>query len=416
MMRILMFGWEYPPHITGGLGTACYWLANALTEKGIKIDFLTPHQDDVKNPVGGCSDAKQAASLKNEMENLGEALSKFLHKISIPSFLSPYPGNPVSSQPEKQSEHAIDDALRKELARFDKATVKALKGRNYDLIHAHDWPTYGVALMMRSASNKPLILHVHSTEIDRNGESGNQFIFKLEKKGFKKADKIIAVSHYTKNVLVSHYEVNPEKIEVVYHGVPPGFDHPETTDNLPGFREKVITFCGRITRQKGPSHFIHAASKLAERSDQIRFIMAGDGDLRDEMIELTAGLGISKRFHFPGFLNKEELKRLWKISDVLVMPSVSEPFGLTGIEAMSADLPVIVSRQSGLPELFPHILQVDYWETDALADLIFDVITNTKLTLRQKQENRNRLAGLSWTTAAGQVADLYTTLSPNSIK
>ena len=416
MTRVLMFGWEYPPFISGGLGTACYWLVNALTEKGIKIDFLTPHQRNDKSLCAEAPEYNPTTTIKTEMEHLSKALGNLLRKISIPSNLTPYPSAAISSDTEKQEKEELEKVLEEALNKFNKAASDALKGSKFDLIHAHDWPTYQAALNMHEASDKPLILHVHSTEIDRNGESGNEFIFKLEEEGFKEADKIIAVSNYSKNVLVDHYQVNPKKIEVVYHGVPPGYDGGEIAGNIPRFKEKVVTFCGRITHQKGPTHFINAASKLSARSNQIRFIMAGDGDLRNNMIELTAGLGLSRRFHFPGFLTGRELKLLWQISDVLVMPSVSEPFGLIGVEAMSADIPVIVSKQSGLAELLPNMLQVDYWETDDLADLIFQAITNPQLILKQKQENRMRLAGLSWSSAADQVIDLYHSVIPNGVK
>lgn len=416
MTRVLMFGWEYPPFIAGGLGTACYWLMNALTEKGIKIDFLTPHQGNGQSLCEEVPEYYQTTTIKSEMEHLGQVLGKLLRKISIPSSLTPYPTATISSDTEEHEREDLEKVLEEALNKFNKAASDALKGSKFDLIHAHDWPTYQAALDMQATSNKPLILHVHSTEIDRNGDSGSEFIFKLEEEGFKEADKIIAVSNYSKNMLVDHYQVDPKKIEVVYHGVPPGFDDGKTEGNIPQFREKVVTFCGRITRQKGPTHFINAASKLSVRSNQIRFVMAGDGDLRNNMIELTAGLGLSRRFHFPGFLTNRELKKLWQISDVLVMPSVSEPFGLIGVEAMSANIPVIVSKQSGLAELLPNMLQVDYWETDDLADLIFQAITNPQLVLKQKQENQTRLAGLSWSSAAEQVIDLYHSVIPNGIK
>ena len=395
MMRILMFGWEYPPHITGGLGTASYWLANALTAEGVKIDFVVPESGDMVNEWPHHHGSVAAKHIKVEGENLVSALNKLLRRISIPSKLSPY-GSKILAEHAESPEGQLGEQLRKELARFNKAAAEALKEAKYDLIHAHDWPTFEAAMLMQSVSNKPLILHVHSTEIDRNGEHGNEFVFKLEKEGFDKADKIITVSQYTKNVLTNHYDVNDKKIEVVYHGVPEGFDNRKTENPLPEFGEKVVTFCGRITHQKGPSYFVNAASKLSERTDQIRFVMAGDGDLKEKMIELTAELGISKHFHFSGFLTKEELNRLWQITDVLVMPSVSEPFGLTGVEAMSADLPIIISRQSGLIELFPHVLQIDYWETDALANMIFKLINDPETVLRQKKENRRQLDKLSW--------------------
>ena len=416
MMRILMFGWEYPPHITGGLGTACYWLANSLTEKGVQINFLAPGSNDIENQAPDAGKSDPARSIEAGVEKLSIVLSKLLHKITIPSGLSPYGGKPLALQGEKETEQTLENLLKKELVYFNKSAAQALEGIQYDLIHAHDWPTFGAAILMHKMSDKPLILHVHSTEIDRNGDHRNEFIFRQEKQGFTKANKIIAVSHYTKKTLIDHYGVSAEKIEVVYHGVPPGFNNHKTAVELPRFREKIVTFCGRITHQKGPSYFINATNKLAEKSDQIRFIMAGDGDLREKMIELTAEMGISKRFHFPGFLTNEEVKNLWQISDALVMPSVSEPFGLTAVEAMSANLPVIVSRQSGLAELFPDLLQVNYWETEAMAELIFRLINDPQMTLLQKQENQRRLSKLSWTTAADQVIDLYHSVNSAAVK
>lgn len=415
-MTILMFGWEYPPHISGGLGTACYNLVNALAEKGVRVNFITPGPDESAGQVPGAGMHGHTKPIKVGNEQLVNVLSQLLRKITIPSELSPYGNKSISDEEERREERQkeLDLAyqLEKELANFNASAAKALKGIEYDVIHAHDWPTYEAAMLMRNVSNKPVVLHVHSTEVDRNGDNGNEFIFELEKDGFLKADKIITVSQYTKNVLTDHYKVDSGKIEVVYHGVPQGFDNQITTDNLPRFKEKVVTFCGRITHQKGPIHFVNAAAKLTEMSDRIRFVMAGDGDLRHEMIELTAELGISRRFHFPGFLTREQVRYLWQISDVLVMPSVSEPFGLTGIEAMSAGVPVIVSSQSGLIELFPHVSQVDYWETDDLARLIFKLINDPQMTKQQKQENGRQLSKLSWEAAASQIVDLYHSVNP----
>ena len=408
MMSILMFGWEYPPNLTGGLGTACYGLANALTESGIEINFLTPRSYDESGDHS--SGQNILRKVKNSKENLTATLNKLHHLLSIPSKLSPYTSS--SHLLSFEQKKVVNSQLQKELDHFTALSLEAINGLDYDLIHAHDWPTYGAALQVQKAYNKPLVLHVHSTEIDRRGDGMNRLIFELEKKGFTTADSIIAVSNYTKSILVHKYEINPEKIEVIYHGVPAGFKRYQKVTGMPDFKEKIITFCGRITWQKGPSYFVNAAAKLAEKSDQIRFIMAGDGDLREEMITLTADLGLSRRFHFPGFLTHEELKGLWQISDLLVMPSVSEPFGLTALEAMTAGVPVIVSKQSGITELFPHILQVDYWETHALADLIHQLINDPPMISQQKEKNQAQLEKLSWSASARQIIDLYHSLKP----
>ncbi|MDN5217228.1 glycosyltransferase family 4 protein [Fulvivirgaceae bacterium BMA12] len=408
MIKILMFGWEYPPNITGGLGTTCYELTKALTGKGVGINFVMPQSIEGNGlHASGQSIIKIAQKSK---ENLLHTLSDLHHLLSIPSKLSPYALQPDLSTVEQ--EQALNNQLQSELDHFTTSSSSAIKGLDYDLIHAHDWPTYGAALQAQKVSHKPLILHVHSTEADRRGNHMNRLIFELEKAGFTMADNIITVSNYTKNTLIDHYQVDPEKIEVIYHGVPSGFDNSERTANLPEFNEKIITFCGRITWQKGPSYFVNAAFKLAEENDQIRFIMAGDGDLREEMIELTADLGLSRRFHFPGFLTREEVKRLWQISDLLVMPSVSEPFGLTALEAMAAGVPVIISRQSGISELFPHILKADYWETHTLATLIHQLINDPQMIAQQKEKNQTQLARLSWTTSAEQIIKLYHSLKP----
>lgn len=403
-----MFGWEYPPNITGGLGTACYELTKALTGQGIGVNFVMPQSVDGNGLHA--SDQNIIKTAKKGKENLLHALSKLHYLPSIPSKLSPYAPQP--DLPTSEQEQALNDQLQNELDQFTTLSLGAIKGLDYDLIHAHDWPTYSAALQAQKVSHKPLVLHVHSTEVDRRGSHMNRLIFELEKTGFAMADSIIAVSNYTKNILVKHYEVDPEKIEVIYHGVPSGFDDCEKAHDLPEFHEKIITFCGRITWQKGPSYFVNAAFKLAEENDQTRFIMAGDGDLRKEMIELTADLGLSRRFHFPGFLTREEVKSLWQISDLLVMPSVSEPFGLTALEAMASNIPVIISRQSGISELFPHISKADYWETHTLATLMHQLINDPQMIAQQKEKNQAQLAKLSWSTSAEQIIKLYHSLKP----
>ncbi|MFZ4576251.1 MAG: glycosyltransferase family 4 protein, partial [Phycisphaerales bacterium] len=276
----------------------------------------------------------------------------------------------------------------------------------FDVIHAHDWLTYPAGLAMRAVSGRPLVVHVHSTEFDRSGANVNQRVFDIERAGMQGADRIIAVSQFTKNICVRRYGVAPAKVDVVYNGVeresqqPPGDARIESTD-------KIVLFLGRITMQKGPEYFIAAAKRVLEKMDDVKFVLAGSGDMALRMIELAASMGIGHKVLFTGFLRGRDVERIFRMADCYVMPSVSEPFGISALEAISHDVPVILSKTSGASEVLTHVLKVDFWDTDEMANKILAVLRHPPLSKTLKEHGAFELHRLTWEVAAERCVASY---------
>jgi len=289
------------------------------------------------------------------------------------------------------------------------AEVIATK-QSFDIIHAHDWLTYPAGITAKKASGKPLVIHVHATEFDRSGENINQYVFEIEKMGMEVADKIIAVSNYTRNIIIERYGIDPEKVFTVHNAV----DFQDTSEEKGEFKkavnEKIVTFLGRITFQKGPDYFVEAAAKIIEKNKNVRFVMAGRGDMMNKMIRRVAKLGISNKFHFAGFLQGDDVNRMFAMSDVYVMPSVSEPFGISPLEAMSSNVPVIISKQSGVAEILTHALKVDFWDIDAIGDSIYGLLCYEGLSKMFAKYGRDEVYNLKWENAAHKVKTIYETL------
>jgi glycosyltransferase involved in cell wall biosynthesis len=294
--------------------------------------------------------------------------------------------------------------LTEEVQKYaDVAKVIAAEN-NFDVIHAHDWMTFPAGIAAREVSGKPLVVHVHATEMDRSGIAFG-YIYEIERKGMEEADCIVAVSQWTKEILIRHYGIAGEKIRVVHNGIAPS----EKTDVVagPAMGSHVITFVGRVTRQKGPRYFVEAARKVAERFPGAHFVVAGSGDLLPQTIDRVAELKLSKQFHFTGFLTPDWIARIWSISNVYVMPSVSEPFGITPLEAVGAGVPVIVSNQSGVSEVLPDALKVNFWDTDALAEAICSVLHYRSLSAMMKQRGERELQQLTWRDVAKKLNRIY---------
>jgi glycosyltransferase involved in cell wall biosynthesis len=280
----------------------------------------------------------------------------------------------------------------------------------HDVIHAHDWMTFAAGIGARRVSGKPLIIHVHATEFDRSGNLSGP-VFDWEKRGMRESDRIIAVSQWTKDILVSKYGVSPEKVEVVHNGIIASDE--AVQDVAPPVGSHVVTFLGRVTHQKGPRYFVEAARKVAAEFPDAHFIVAGSGDLLPQTIERVAQLRLSHKFHFTGFLNKEWINRIWAMSNVYVMPSVSEPFGITPLEAIQAGVPVILSNQSGVAEVMPHALKVNFWDTEALAESICSVLKYKSLSGMLKTRGEKEIKELSWSKAAVKLKHVYEELTPS---
>jgi glycosyltransferase involved in cell wall biosynthesis len=295
--------------------------------------------------------------------------------------------------------------LVEEITRYGRVAEAIAQHESFDVIHAHDWMTVFAGVRASQVSGKPYIYHVHALEYDRSGENMNRDIFDIEHYGLKSADHIIAVSHYTKKMIVARYGIPPGKITVVYNGVDsyPKRQYKQEKKH-PG---KVVLFLGRITFQKGPDYFVEAAAKVLEKKSDITFVMAGSGDMLPRMIERVAELGIGKHFHFTGFLHGADVERIYGASDLYVMPSVSEPFGISPLEAAAYEVPVIISKQSGVSEVMNHVLKVDFWDVRELANKILAALTYRALPRQLSEEGIKDLKNLTWGKAARKTLSVY---------
>ena len=374
-MKVLMFGWEFPPHISGGLGTACDGLTKGLAKHQVEILFVMPtasgDEDQSAVRIIHASDVA-AFETREDARNLLEKV-QFLQ---VTSNLIPYLGpdeftEQVNLEREKEwNEFRISfgqkykfsgtygSNLMEEVMRYALVASSIAKQYDFDVIHAHDWLTNMAGIAAKRVSGKPLVIHVHATEFDRTGEHVNEQVYELEKRGMEEADRIIAVSDLTRNTIINKYHINPQKVVTVHNAV--DFSTVEDREISRGVPEKIVTFLGRITYQKGPEYFIEAAYKVLQKTQNVRFVMAGSGDMFNRSIRRVAKLGISSHFHFTGFLRGEDVKNMFAYSDVYVMPSVSEPFGISPLEAMRAGVPAIISKQSGVAEVLHHAIKVDF--------------------------------------------------------
>ncbi|MDA3865207.1 MAG: glycosyltransferase family 4 protein [Salinivirgaceae bacterium] len=421
-MRVLMFGWEFPPHISGGLGTACYGLTKGLAHHGVDIDFVVPKAyGDEDRSIGRFHSAGDV-----DFDIREKTMKEYWDRIKyleVGSNLIPY----VSPEEFQRliSEDIMSDVehheaifsqrfsftgkygkdLMQEVSRYALIATVLAEKLDFDVIHAHDWLTYPAGIAASKVSGKPLVVHIHATEFDRSGQHVNQNVYEIERKGMSIADKVISVSNLTKRTVNERYGIPLEKITTVYNAVEPnkidGMNEPR------GVRQKVITFLGRITYQKGPDYFIEAANKVLQKDREIRFVMAGSGDMLNRMIRRVAELGISDRFHFTGFLKGDEVSRMFSASDLYVMPSVSEPFGISPLEAMRSNVPVIISKQSGVSEILEHAIKVDFWDIDAMADAMYALVNYNGISRMFSRYGKTEVDNLKWDNAAAKVLNVY---------
>ncbi len=471
-MRVFMLGWEFPPFISGGLGTACYGLTRGLDRLGVEVQFVLPrpvargestHVKILSPSSPQVREALQtAAAAAVAGRSAVRASETFRHTLfhEIESSLQPYsrpsrmlaPGETVELSREVLREGAEVssaewNALRRanrpaqaqdvlaapasiavdasgpgadysgdlfsEIERYAALATAVARGQDFDVIHAHDWMTFQAGIVVARVTGKPLIVHVHSTEFDRSGMHVNQRIYDIERAGVHAAARVIAVSHLTRNVLVKRYGVDPRKIDVVYNAVDEdGRD--EDAFELPPIErdEKIVLYLGRITMQKGPEYFLHAARRVIEVMDNVRFVMAGGGDMTRRMIELAAELGIAHKVLFTGFLRGNDVKRVYRMADLYIMPSVSEPFGITPLEALANDVPVIISKQSGVAEVLTHALKVDFWDIDEMANKIVAVLRHPPLHMTLRDHGSIEVRRFSWKHAAANCLAVYRKAAP----
>lgn len=433
-----MFGWEFPPHISGGLGTACHGLTKSLTRAGTEILFVVPkaYGDEELNLINA-SEILINESTKTVLTNSTNTLKQTgMEVIAIPSGIKPYTygeahemysieewsyevpienvttlSEPVIKARKYKFSGTYGPQLLDEVKSYAKVAGALAMHNTFDVIHAHDWLTYQAGIAAKEITGKPLVVHVHATEFDRTAKIDPR-IYAIEKEGLEKADHIVAVSNWTKKILLARYNVSESKISVVHNGIvgkPPSAFPKALRSN-----SQVVTFLGRITYQKGPQYFIEAAKKVLMRLPDVHFIMVGSGDLLPAMMEQVARHRLSTRFHFTGFMKGQQIDQIWLVSDLYVMPSVSEPFGIAPLEAIQSGVPVIISKQSGVAEVMPHAIKVDFWDVDSLANAMYCVLSHQSLAKTLKKKSKQALKRLTWDKAAKKINNIYYELSPTT--
>lgn len=431
-LKVLMLGWEFPPYISGGLGTTCYGLTKGMSELGTEIVLVLPRP---VNP--GASSHVRLVGLEGGAESL---LSSSHVKIrSVDVALYPYTSGEARAVPVGEIGTVVESQFQAgsgveaqpllagglgagpgggggepvlytrdmytEVRRYMNFVKLVAKEERFDVIHAHDWMTYPAGVMASKVSGKPLVVHVHSTEFDRSGENVNQWIYDIERWGMSQAQRVITVSGYTRQMCLHRYGVVPDKVHVVYNAMADEYE--PAHHFFPTKDEKVVLFLGRITMQKGPEYFISAAKKVLSKMDNVKFIMAGSGDMMYRMIEMAAGLGIGHKVLFSGFLKGQEIGKAFRMADLYVMPSVSEPFGIAPLEALAYEVPVIISKQSGVSEVLSHVLKVDFWDINELANKIIAVLKYPPLHQTLKQNGTCEARKLRWIDSARKCMDIY---------
>jgi len=405
-IKTLMLGWEFPPYISGGLGTACYGLTKAMGRLGMEVTFLLPRMGPVR--------------LAGNPEMVLESGFPHIRLRAVPSSLLPYGrfGNPHSAQAGVPAETRRLEELAggpapygpnicEEVHRYALRVMKIAETEEFNVIHAHDWMTFPAGVALAAQSGKPLVVQIHSTEFDRSGEHVNQYVYDIERHGMHAAAKVITVSHYTRNIVVNRYAVPPEKVEVVYNGIDfcGGNAAPPPASSARG--DKVVLFLGRITMQKGPEYFLYAAKRVLEKERNVKFVMAGDGDRLYGTIDLAAWLGIGHKVFFTRFLRGADVDRAYRMADLYVMPSVSEPFGIAPLEALRHNVPVLISKSSGIAETFQNALKVDFWDINEMANKIVAVLRHPPLQETLRTNGRKEALRFRWEDSAARVSEVY---------
>ena len=413
-MRILMLGWEFPPFITGGLGTACYGLTQAMERLNTDILFLLPISTDGCAPSSERADAGGTAV--SGSENAEAARHLMLQRVpsDVPD---PYYGGTAHQSKYAREYRSLrllgtgavggyDGDLVARVWDYASRCASLVQDESFDVIHAHDWVTFPAGIVIAAQSGKPLIVHVHATEFDRSGRSPNPAVFEIERQGIQAAAAVIAVSQLTKRIVVQRYGVPDGKVRVVYNGVIPKAPLPAKSVE-PG-DEKIVLFLGRITMQKGPEYFVDAAAAVLERMKNVKFIIAGWGDMAPRVVEKVAAMGLGNKVFFTGFLVGAQVQNAFRMADVYVMPSVSEPFGLTALEAIQQGTPVILSRTTGVGEVIARgALKVDFWDVNELANKIVAVLERRELSDELRRNGSSEIRGLTWDAAAEACVQMY---------
>lgn len=394
---VLMYGWELPPHNSGGLGVACYGMAKSLASNGITIAFTLPKK------------------LRSNLPFM-KIVSPYIPGVDITAInaqLTSYATQATFSHAfSKANQPPHSPTIYDEALRYGRVAATWAQSRRFNLIHAHDWMTYPAAMQTKAISHKPWIAHVHATEYDRSGGSVDNRIVQIEYQGLQDADKIITVSDYTKQKVMNHYHVPEEKISVVHNGVDPiEFDALDVRRIFP--RDQIVLFVGRLTFQKGVDYLLNAAKIVLQTHPNTVFVIAGSGDQEKSLIMQAAYLGIGHRIIFAGHLRGSQLRSLYRMANVFVMPSVSEPYGIVALEAIANGTPTIISKQSGVSETISHIYKVDFWDIHKLAQQISHVLDFPHLAKEINSLAQVEARRLSWNAAAQKIISVYQQVQSN---
>ena len=409
-----MFGWEFPPHILGGLGTASYGITKGIAQNGdMDITFVIPkpwgdepkeyakiiganctpvawrdvNWDYVQGRIGNVMDPQLYYDLRDHIYSDFNYMNT--NDLGCIEFSGRYPDN-----------------LLEEINNYSIVAGVIARTIPCDIIHAHDWLTYPAGIHAKQVTGKPLVIHVHATDFDRSRGHVNPTVFNIERDGMIHADHIITVSNLTRRTVIEHYGIPPEKVTTVHNAVEP-LSQEYLEIKPPHKHDKVVTFLGRITMQKGPEYFVEAAAQVLHKMHNVQFVMAGSGDMMEKMINLAAKRDIADRFHFTGFLKGKQVYEMLAASDVYIMPSVSEPFGISPLEAMQMGVPSIISKQSGCAEILDNVIKVDYWDTNAIADAVYSILMYPAMYKKLRDHGRDEVGRIVWKKAGAKIIDIY---------
>lgn len=413
-MKALMFGWEFPPHILGGLGTASFGLTKGMVENGdLDITFVIPKPwgDEPKEfaQIIGANTTPVAwrnVDWDHVQSRIGHVMDPQLYYNLRDNIYADFNHMNTNDLGCIEFSGRYPDNLLEEINNYSIVAGVIARTVDFDVIHSHDWLTYPAGIHAKQVTGKPFVIHVHATDFDRSRGNVNPTVFAIEKDGMNHADHIITVSNLTRRTVIEKYGISPDKVTTVHNAVEP-LSQELLNVKVPPKHDKVVTFLGRITMQKGPEYFVEAAAQVLQKVHNVQFVMAGGGDMMEKMIRLASRRGISERFHFAGFLRGKEVYEMLKASDVYIMPSVSEPFGISPLEAMQMGVPSIISKQSGCAEILNNVIKVDYWDTNAIADAIYSIITYPAMYNELREHGLEEVNQIVWKKAGAKVIDIY---------
>ncbi|MFW5745938.1 MAG: glycosyltransferase family 4 protein [Nanoarchaeota archaeon] len=414
-MKVLMFGWEFPPFNKGGLGTACLGLTKGLANHGIDVSFVIPkapkgirHQHvHLDLMVANNIQSVQGEESTISFQEVNTLLAPYITEEEYLTRFASMKKSGLREVDQDDDEEVYGCNLYEEVVRYANKASMIARNKDFDVIHAHDWMTYKAGISAKHYTGKPLVVHIHATEFDRTGGNGvNQMVYDIEREGFHAADRILAVSNLTKNTVVRHYGVPEEKVEVVHNAVEFPSERVQCQSRI-SETDKIVLFLGRITLQKGPDYFVEAARKVLDFQPDTTFVVAGSGDMEGRMMQRAAELGMSDKMLFTGFLRGPEIDKAYAMADLYVMPSVSEPFGITPLESMRNGTPVLISKQSGVSEVVTHALRCDFWDINEMTNKILAVTSHDSLRQDLSENGEKEVHTFTWDVPAHKCVQAY---------